>query len=47
MSRHKAKVTMGHFGKMGLKWLVSSLVISNAHAFYIPGKGPTWCRVQR
>ncbi|KAK8051074.1 endomembrane protein 70 [Apiospora rasikravindrae] len=28
---------MGHFGKMGLKWLVSSLVISNAHAFYIPG----------
>ncbi|KAK8128552.1 Nonaspanin [Apiospora sp. TS-2023a] len=28
---------MEQFRNMGLKWLVSSLVISSAHAFYIPG----------
>ncbi|KAK9422691.1 putative Endomembrane protein 70 [Seiridium unicorne] len=28
---------MGNFGKAGLRWLLSSLVLSQAHAFYIPG----------
>ncbi|KAI1850065.1 hypothetical protein JX266_004444 [Neoarthrinium moseri] len=28
---------MGNFGKTGLKWLWSSLVLSQARAFYIPG----------